>query len=54
MTSPRSAKAQRERVLSEVLLRGDPAGWLGWDPEPFDAGLLEHVVDELPRTVHRA
>jgi pyruvate-formate lyase-activating enzyme len=32
--APRSARSQLERDLSSVLLGGDPAGWLGYDPGP--------------------
>ncbi len=52
VSTGRSAKQQRERVLSEVLLRGDPAGWLGWDPQSFEAeGVLSAWREALrPRT----
>lgn len=33
--APRSAKSQVERDLSSVVLRGDPAGFLGYDPGPI-------------------
>lgn len=35
MAAPRSAKSQIERDLSSVVLGGDPAGWLGYDPGPI-------------------
>jgi pyruvate-formate lyase-activating enzyme len=35
--APRSAKSQIERDLSSVVLGGDPAGWLGYDPGPIGA-----------------
>lgn len=38
MTAPaRSARSQLERDLPGVLLGGDPAGWLGYDPGPISA-----------------
>lgn len=42
MPPSRSAKASRGRSLAEVLLRGDPAGFLGWNPGPLS------MVDVLP------
>lgn len=35
VSTSRSIKNQPERALTEVLLRGDPAGWLGWNPQPW-------------------
>lgn len=60
MPASRSAKAQPGRSLAEVLFRGDPAGFLGFRPEPFAqdevlsawrAALRRRGDPGVPRTV---